>query len=354
MNFKHRAAKWIVPFIALWALSACSPSSDNKESKESANPAAGKVAEVQKLSFMYSPYADYAGFFVAQEKGYFRDAGVEVEMISKAGSSGETFQHVSTGNVTGGGASWAAGLFNATKAGTSMAIVGSVSHIPESGPNPSPLMVSEKSGITDAKQLKGKKIGVPGQGGFGIYSVHLALQSVGLSLADVQLVNLSPGDIIPAMANGSVDASWTIEPISSAVKNKNIGHEILDISYQAGTEIGMIIFNTKFTEEHPDTVAAFVGAYLKAVNELVNGGWQDPEIQKIISKYTDLPVEALKSLALTAPGKDGKINWDDVAKQERFFHDRKVLEYEGNLDMQKIFRADILEKAIKLSQAGAK
>ncbi|MBH1966125.1 MAG: ABC transporter substrate-binding protein [Comamonadaceae bacterium] len=349
MTFKSRAVWWIAPLLAALALSACSPSSDNKEVAKGGSE---KVAEAPPISFMYSPYADYAGFFVAQEKGYFRDAGLKVELISKAGSSGETFQHVSTGNVTAGGASWAAGLFNATKAGTSISITNSVSRIPDSGPNPAPLMVSEKSGITDAKQLKGKRIGTPGQGGFGIYSIHLALQSVGLTLADVQLVNLSPGDIIPAMANGSVDASWTIEPISSAVKSKNIGREILDVSYQAGTEIGMVIFNTKFAQDNPDTVAAFVGAYLKAVNELSNGGWQDPEIQKIISKYTDLPVEALKSLALTVPGKDGQINWENVAKQERFFHERKVLEYEGTLDMKSVFRADILEKAVKLSHGG--
>lgn len=353
MNLTYRAARWITPFLALLALTACNPV-ENKDSKPAAKAAPEKVADAPPISFMYSPYADYAGFFVAQEKGYFRDAGLKVELISKSGGSGETFQQVSTGNVTGGGASWAAGLFNATKAGTSLAIVGGVSRIPDSGPNPAPLMASEKSGITNAKQLKGKKIGVPGQSGFGIYSVNLALQSVGLSLADVQLVNLNPGDIIPAMANGSVDASWTIEPISFAVKSKAIGHEILDVSYHAGTEIGMIIFNSKFAQEHPDAVAAFVGAYLKAVNELGNGGWKDPETQKIISKYTNLPVEALKSIALTTPGKDGKINWDNVAKQERFFHERKVLEYEGNLDMQKIFRADILEKAVKLSQAPAK
>ncbi|WP_176387250.1 ABC transporter substrate-binding protein [Leucobacter sp. 7(1)] len=310
----------------------------------------GDVADAPKITFLYSPYADYAPFFLAEEKGYFEDAGVDVELISKSGSSGETYQQVSTGSITAGGATWGAGLFNATEAGASLSVIASVSRIPEEGKNPAPLMASEQSGITDAKDLKGKKIGIPGDGGFGIYSVNLALESVGLSLDDVELVNLTPGDIPPALANGSIDASWTIEPISSAITDKKIGHELLDVSYQAGVELGALAFNTEYVEKYPEAVTAFTAAYLRAVQELEAGGWNHPASQEIIAEYTELPVETLASIGLTVQDPEGAIDWSDVERQEQFFRDRDTLEFEGKSSIKDIFRADILADAV--AQAG--
>lgn len=311
-----------------------------------------ETQDFPEMSFMYSPYADYAPFFVAQEKGYFEDFGLDIEMLAKGGSSGETFQHVSTGNVTGGGASWASGLFNATAAGASLNIVASVSKVPDSGPNPAPLMVSTDSGITDPADLKGAKIGTTGETGFGYYSIAKALDSIGLTLDDIETVNLGAGDIIPAMANGSVDASWTIEPISTAISEEGIGEELLDVDYHAGTELGMIIFNTEFTEEYPDAVVAFTAAFLKASQELVDGGWDDPEIQEIVAEYTDLPVETLTELALSETDLSGAIDWDNVREQEEFFREHGSLEYEGDSGVEDVYRDDLRQQAVELLEAG--
>lgn len=313
-------------------------------------PSTGDPADAPKISFLYSPYADYAPFFLAEEKGYFEDAGLDVELISKSGSSGETYQQVSTGSITAGGATWGAGLFNATKAGASLAVIASVSKVPTEGKNPAPLMASAESGVTDAKQLKGKKIGTPGEGGFGIYSIHLALEQVGLSLDDVELVNLSPGDIPPAMANGSVDASWTIEPISSAITEQKLGSELLDVSYHGGVELGALVFNSEYVEKYPEAVTAFTAAYLRAVTELDEGGWDDAATQEIIAEYTDLPVSTLKSIGLTIQDPAGEIDWADVQRQEDFFRDRGTLEFDGPSGIKDVFREDILKDSVAESK----
>jgi NitT/TauT family transport system substrate-binding protein len=325
-------------------VTACS-SSGSGEATETAEDA-------PKITFLYSPYADYAPFFLAEENGYFEDAGLDVELVAKGGSSGETYQQVSTGNITAGGATCGAGLFNATKAGASLSVIASVSRIPESGANPSPLIASDASDVEDAADLKGKKIGIPGDGGFGIYSVALALESAGLSVDDVELVNLSPGDIPAALANGSVDASWSIEPISSAVIAQGIAHELLPIDYQAGVELGAMVFNTEYVDKHPAAVTAFTAAYLKAVKELEDGGWDDPATQEIIAEYTDLPVETLTSIALTTQDPSGAIDWEDVARQEQFFRDRDALEFDGDSGIEDIYRDDILKDAIALQESG--
>jgi len=298
-----------------------------------------------EISFLFSPYADYAPFFLAEDKGYFEDAGVDVELLAKGGTSGETYQLVSTNNVTAGGATWGAGLFNATEAGASLSVIASVSRVPASGPNPAPFVVAADSGITSVEQLAGKRVGIPGDGGFGVYSVAKALGAGGLDLDDVELVNVGPPETGPALVGGSIDAAWSIEPISSSLASEDIAHEILPIDYHAGTELGALVFSTEYVDAHPDAVVAFTAAYLRAAAELQDGGWDDPANQEIIARYTELPLETLTSLALTEQDPTGEIDWADVHAQEQFFRDRGTLEYEGVADVEGIFRSDLLEQA---------
>lgn len=331
------AVKAISALAAVALLSSCGASNSQTSSEDD--------TESSEISFLYSPYADYAPFFLAKDKGYFEKAGVNVKLIAKGGSSGETYQQVSTGNVTSGGASWGAGLFNAASQGASLSVIASVSKIPESGKNPSPFVLSTKSGIKEVSQLKGKKIGIPGPGGFGLYSVYLALQQSGISLDDVELVNISPADTPTALANGSVAAAWTIEPIASKVIAEGLATEALDVDYQAGTELGTLVFNSSYADEHADSVEKFTAAYLHAVKELNDGGWDDSSNQKIIAKYTELPVETLKSIGLTVQDPTGAIDWSDVKKQEDFFRERGSLDYDGNADLEKLQKQEILSNA---------
>ena len=172
-----------------------------------------------------------------------------------------------------------------------------------------------------------------------------ALEAGGLTLDDVELVNVGPPETGPALVGGSVDAAWSIEPISSSLESEGIASEILPIDYHAGTELGALVFSTEYVDEHPDAVVAFTAAYLRAAAELEAGGWDDPANQEIIARYTELPVETLTSLALTEQDPTGEIDWEDVHAQEQFFRDRGTLEYEGEADVESIFRADLLEQA---------
>ncbi|GII97029.1 ABC transporter substrate-binding protein [Sinosporangium siamense] len=311
--------------------------------EQAATSGAG-AKESPEITFLYSPYADYGAFFLAQDKGYFAQMGAKVKLVPKGGSSGETYQLVSAGNVVAGGASWGAGLFNAVKSGASLSVLSSVSRVPKDGRDPSPFMVAVGSGVKKVADLRGKKIGVPGPGGFGAYSVALALKTGGLTLKDVELTNISPPDTGPAMANGAIAAAWTIEPMSTALEEKKIATRLVE-HHAAGTELGAVVFNTDFLKKNEDAVVKFLAAYLKAADELASGGWKDPANKAIIAKYTDLPVEMLDRIGLTENDPTGDIDWNSVSLQEQFFREQGDLEYDGNADMQSAFRKDLLDRA---------
>lgn len=311
--------------------------------------AAGGPASAQEptsLTFLYSPFADYAPFMVAKDKGYFDEFGLDVELATKTGSA-ETFQLLASANAEAGGATWGAGLFNAINDGATLQIAATIARIPTEGKSPSPLMVSTQAwdaGLKTAADLKGKRIGQPGPGGFGEYSIAKALEKGGLTLADVEIVNIGPPDTAAAFANGGLDAGWSIEPFSTQIEQAGIGKRLVEDHVQ-GTELGFIAFNSDFLKANEDAVVRFLAAYLKASRELDNGGWQDPEIRAIVSKYTGAPPELFDDIAFTVRPASGEIDLASVRDQEAFFRGQGSLTYEGDIDLATVYRTDLLEKA---------
>lgn len=302
--------------------------------------------EKPQIEFLYSPFADYAPFFVAKELGYFDEFGLDVTLSPKSGTA-ETIQMLASGNVVSGAATWGAGLFNSINSGATVTIVGTLAKMPDTVPSPSPLMVSEQAwqdGIRDVKDLKGKRVGIPGPGGFGLYSVAKALEKGGLTVDDVEAIYLPPPATAAAFANGGLEAGWSIEPFALQLEKEGLGRRLVE-DHTFGTELGFIAFNNEFAVENEDAVVNFLAAFLKAARQLDNGGWQDEKILDIVSEYTGTEKETLKGIAYTIRSEDGSIDLTSVREQEEFFRERGALEYEGPIDIESVYRTDLLEKA---------
>ena len=273
-----------------------------------------------RVEFLYSPFADYAPFFVAEELGYFDAFGVNVTLSPKVDTA-ETIQMLASGNIEAGGATWGASLFNALDRGATVAIIATLARMPETVPSPSPLMVSQAAwdaGIRSVEDLRGKRVGIPGPGGFGIYSVAKALEKGGLSVEDVEAVFLPPPATAAAFANGALEAGWSIEPFASALETQGLGRRLVE-DHTFGTELGFIAFNQDFVAANEDAVVRFMAGYLKAARLLDNGGWEDDAIIDIVAKYTGTERDTLRGIPYTVRSDDGAIDMDSVREQEAFF-----------------------------------
>jgi len=299
-----------------------------------------------KIEFLYSPFADYAPFFVAKELGYFDEFGLDVTLSPKSGTA-ETIQMLASGNVVSGAATWGAGLFNSIHSGATVTIVATLARMPNTVPSPSPFMVSEKAwqdGIRKVEDLKGKRVGIPGPGGFGMYSVAKALEKGGLTIDDVEAVYLPPPATAAAFANGGLEAGWSIEPFALQMEKQGLARRLVE-DHTLGTELGFIAFNNEFAKEHEDAVVKFLAAFLKAARLLDNGGWKDEKILDIVSNYTGTEKDTLKGIAYTVRSEDGSIDLASVREQEEFFRKGGALEYQGPIDIESVYRTDLLKKA---------
>ena len=162
-----------------------------------------------KLALDWYPNSNHLGLFIAQEKGYFADEGLEVDLYTPIDPS-TVLLTVGSGKDDFG-ISYQPDVLLARAQGVPVvSIAGMVQHPLNS------VMALESSGITQPKDLKGKKVGYP-----GIPTneplLETMLKADGLvGLEDVELINVG-FDLAPALLSGTVDAVvgayWTHESI---------------------------------------------------------------------------------------------------------------------------------------------
>ena len=147
----------------------------------------------------YIPSVQFAPFYLAQQEGWYAEAGLEVEFQNKIDPDLITL--VGQGAIDVG-------------IGDGTSIIPAVSHgIPVRyvatiyGKFPSIVFAKASSGITTAADLKDKRIGTPGRYGSSWIMLQALLGSVGLTTDDVDIVEYPDFTQRAAVEQGAVDAA---------------------------------------------------------------------------------------------------------------------------------------------------
>jgi len=163
---------------------------------------AAQAAEPLKIG--YSDWPGWVAWEVAIEKGWFKEAGVDVTF--------EWFDYVASMDAFAAGKLDAVAMTNGDTLVTGSSGAQGVMIIVNDYSNGNDMIVA-RPGITSVKELKGKKIGV--EVGFVSHLMLLnALQAAGLSESDVTLVNVPTNETPQVLASGDVDAIVAWQPNS--------------------------------------------------------------------------------------------------------------------------------------------
>lgn len=152
------------------------------------------------LTLDWYPNADHAGIYAAQEQGYFDDAGLEVE-LQQPSDPAAVLQLVAAGRSEFG-VSYENEVTNAVAKDIPVRSVMAIMQEPLSS-----IISLKESGITEPKDLAGKKAGYAGQT-FGTAMMDTVLRQAGEDPSSVERVNVDE-DLRPALTSGRVDPSWT-------------------------------------------------------------------------------------------------------------------------------------------------
>jgi NitT/TauT family transport system substrate-binding protein len=147
----------------------------------------------------YIPSVQFAQFYLAQQAGYYRDAGLDVTFENKVDP--DLVVLVAQGALDAGIADGTS-VIPAVSQGIPIKYVATIY-----GTFPNIVFAKASSGITSAADLKGKRIGTPCKCGSSWIMLQALLGSAHLSTGDVQVVEYPDYSQEAAVYRGAVDAA---------------------------------------------------------------------------------------------------------------------------------------------------
>lgn len=266
------------------ALSACggASSSDSDETVQ--------VAHV--------PSPLFAPLYVARDKGYFADEGVNVQLnVVSSGQSAVPLLASGQGDVIVAG--FSAGFFSALDAGLKLKVVGSMAVTPEDRKGDPPAALEVASDLISSGQVKtpadlaGRTIAVAGGlGGSGAYLTDVILRQHGVTLKDVTVSKIANTDMPAALKNGAVDAALTSAPYTEVIEEAGNGEPIATLP--AGTSSTGIIYSEDFAST--DQAKAFFRAIARAASDLQGDTRRDNANIVPVAETMNVDPAAIKKL----------------------------------------------------------
>src|SRR6201996_279643 len=267
-----------------------------------------------------------ARVFVVQGKGYFRDAGLDVDL--KFFDAAQPIAVATTsGDVDFGITAFTAGLYNLAGKGV-LKVIGGMSREKAGYPLIGYFASNNAyaAGLKTPKDLAGKRIAMTQVGSSFHYSLGLLADKYGFKLAEVKIVPLqSLSNAAAALKGETVDAA--LLPISTARKlmddggAKFLGWVGDETPWQLGAVFAspktlankalvskLLAVLDRADREYHDVILAWVKDGKAAIND------QTKPLLEIIAKYTNLPLEqVVGNCAYIDP--DGKLDVKNVDNQ---------------------------------------
>jgi NitT/TauT family transport system substrate-binding protein len=234
-------------------------------------PTAGPLVHI-RLPMGYIPNVQYAPFYMAVEKGYFREAGIEVDFDYSTETDGVA--------LTG------ANDVKFALASGEQVLLARAQGLPvvyvASWWQDFPVGIASKveEGIKTPADLAGKRIGLPGTFGASYIGLRALLDYAGLQEKDVTLDSIGFNQV-EALISGQDQAVVIYvnnEPIQLQARGYDV--DVIRVADYVRLASNGIISNETTIAQDPDLVKRFVQAFLKGLADTI----QDPDQAYEISK----------------------------------------------------------------------
>ena len=246
------------------------------------------------------PVSSSLPVFVAQDRGFFKEQRIDVEIIRLIGGppnvSGLITNQIDASSV----------LVTIEGMNANLKKPGVAMYISVNGQNAQYQMeqfvVRRGVPVRSLADLKGKKI-MSAPGPANVTMAKAVLAAVGLKEGDYTLDQLDMGQHVNAMTAGTFDAGYTLEP-NAAVMRKNGVATTLEAGViakyilgdpNANAWVGGGVISTDFMKGRPDVARRYTAAWLKAV-DFINSN--PKEARKSLSKNTFTPDDVVDTVPL--------------------------------------------------------
>ena len=319
------------------AMPAVSPSPAAASSAASPSPAAKPAAaapapitpQTVRLGLLSS--ASDSGLFIAIEKGYFRDQGIEIES-TPFDSAAQMVAPLAAGQLDVGGGAPGAGLANALARGLNMKIVAdkATPSLP-GGLSYQALMIRkdlwDSGQVRGPEALTGRKVALPNLGGISPeVLLQRSLQTANMTTRDVDIVQLAFPDMVPAFGNQNIDASILIEPFVTAAVERGVAVKWpgSETAYP-DQQVAVLLYGQQFIQEKPELARRFMVAYLRGLRDyneafVKKDAAKRQEVIDILTKHTTIKDPALyEKVAMPGLDPSGRVNKDALKADQAYY-----------------------------------
>lgn len=302
-----------------------------------------------KVKVAYVAIMNFAPLYIAVERGFMQEQNIEVEM-QKVASGSEAMAFLAQGTLDAGGVGIQAATFNAFNKGFDLRIVGSAALQPEKN-GPTIILVrkdlQDSGKVKSVADLKGMKVAMAGgPGTTGAYFVAKALKEAGLSVKDIEVVNIANPDMPLAIENGSIDAALVGPPYSNQILDGGKG-VLLAQDMAPGAMTTVYMYSGKFINERPDVAKRFMIALIKGSRAMQGDKYLDPENIKAYLKYVTSTEDAIKKGKPQSYDPDLKVYIDSIKNMEEIFRWAGWTDYTAVIPEDKMVNSSFADDAVQ-------
>ncbi len=278
-------------------------------------------------------------FYVARERGYLAAENIDLQFEPVQVTS-ESIAQVGTGNLEVANVTVGAAVLNSIQRGVDIKIISGNDGFPPSGPGGNPFLVRKDlydAGVTDTSGLRGRKVGGNALAVFTEYMVDQAMRTSGLTIDDVEFVQIPFPDIPAAFANKVIDAAFVAEPSGTVAMQQGTAVQIIP-EFARGAQQTVLMAGSGLLND-PALAEAYLRVFMRGVRDVQAEGFT-PEIAAIIEKYTRVPAAMVQRVRVPYWDPEGRVNWDSLMDQQRFYMSRGSITYAEPMDLQRVLSED--------------
>jgi NitT/TauT family transport system substrate-binding protein len=228
----------------------------------------GAANAVEKVRIGALPFYSSALVFVAQEKGFWKDSGLDVEIINFRGGPLVNEALMGGGIDIGMGVGAGPAVALASR-GAGVVIVAGEAYDGDEAAPPDQLMVMGDSPIKDVKELDGKQIAVHAKGSISYVMLQAIAKAKGIKPvilevpAPTQFAALKRGDVAAVMAQTPFPEQMMVDGGRSVYSLPNASV----VPYTAAT---VTLTTTKYAQEHPDVIEKVLAVEMRAARWIMS------------------------------------------------------------------------------------
>lgn len=290
---RFRVRRIVSGFVVVAALLPAASSCGILGSDDGGEPSSGDGVEHAKIKVSVQPLTDLGPFWLAQDGGYFKAEGLDVEAVMAA--SGQA----STANVVTGSADIAFSSYVSLLTATGSTDLLLVADATSVSPKSNAIVAGPNSPVKTVNDLAGKKVAITARNTASDVLTKSVMSDHHVPYDTVNWVELPFPQVAAALRQGQVDAAYVAEPYVTIAAQVAGAIPVVDIGSGATQDFPLAGYGAtkKWVRDNPKTLAAFQRAMKKATVDAVG---DRSKVEPLLVKHAKID-ETIAKL-LTMPG----------------------------------------------------